>query len=98
MTTRSGSRIYRRAPRPTEDGACPACHRVVSITPTGRRRLHRDQDGTDCTGSGTLVDNGQAPPEVDPDAVAEAFALPPLDSRWVNRDRSRPASRWSGKA
>ena len=92
MTTRSGSRIYRRAPKPTEDGACPACHRVISITPTGRRRMHRDTDGRDCTGSGTRVDDGGGlPSEIDPEAVAEAYAR-------VDRYITGPAGFWSGKA
>lgn len=97
MTTKSGARIYHGAPRNRlEPGACPQCGRVVRVNPSGRRKLHRDFDGVDCTGSGVTV--GDAPmPEVDPDAVAEAWRAAETHSRWAGRDRARPANPWSGK-
>lgn len=64
MTTRSGSRVYRRAPKPLEPGACPQCSRVIGITPSGRRRMHRDLEGRDCTGSGVRVGEEAVPAEV----------------------------------
>lgn len=56
MTTKSGARIY-RGPSidPLADGACPHCHRVISITRHGRRRHHQDSDGLPCTGGGVTV-------------------------------------------
>jgi hypothetical protein len=98
MTTRSGSRVYRRQPRPLAPGACPHCGRTdVRLTPTGRRGIHRDRDGVDCTGSGVMVGDGQ-PAGVDPEVIAEVLAQEPADVRWQNRDRTRPANPWSGKA
>lgn len=97
MTTRSGARIYRRQPRPLAPGACPHCVRDdVRLTPSGRRGLHKDRQGVDCTGSGVQVGDG-GPVEVDPDLLAAALAAEPQHARWQHRDRSRPAGRWSGK-
>lgn len=62
MTTRSKARIYRRDPRPLPDEACPQCFRLITIHPeTFRRRLHRDQEGRDCTGSGVTVGEPSMP-------------------------------------
>lgn len=97
MTTRTGARVYRRAPRPLAANACAHCGSVVSVMESGRRRAH-SSEGIMCTGSGVMV----APEDVilDPDAVTEAWdrALVAGNSRWENRDRSRPANPWSGKA
>ena len=96
MTTRTGARVYRGAPRDRlAAGACPGCNRSIGTTPSGRRRLHRDLDDVDCTGSGALI--AAEVPDVDPDAVMEAWAEPGGNSRWQNRDHNRPAGRWSGK-
>lgn len=57
MTTQSGARIYRRAPKRLEDGACAHCGRVVALSITGRRRHHRTPNGERCTGGGVLVGN-----------------------------------------
>ena len=52
MATRSGARIYRGQTRRLAKGACPTCHRVITLTKNNRRRPHNDQDGNRCTGSG----------------------------------------------
>jgi hypothetical protein len=109
VTTRGGARIYRGAPRPRDEGACPGCGRTgISLTPTGRRRMHRDTDGSDCTSSGVLVTDRLPLVDVDPDAAAEAMAgrqssgwgsLPDRDVAATGKTRmwSTPR-RWSGKA
>lgn len=99
MTTKSGARVYRGAPKDRLDpGACPQCTRVIGVSPSGRRKFHRDLDGLDCTGSGVMVGDPAAP-DVDPDAVAEAWrAAGSASSRWAGRDRAKPANPWSGKA
>lgn len=56
MATRTGARIYRGQTRRLAKDACPTCHKVVTLTPVGkRRRAHKDHDGNLCTGSGTAV-------------------------------------------
>lgn len=96
MTTTSGARVYRGAPPPRDRAeACPACHRIIGATPSGRWKLHRDLDGVDCTGSGVLIT--AAPVEVQPEAVYEAWRDAAEETRWKARDRSKPANPWSGK-
>jgi hypothetical protein len=72
MTTESGARIYRRAPKPLAPGACPHCGQVCAITLTGRRAGHNDDSGERCTGAGVTV----KPREFDEDAFADAVARP----------------------
>lgn len=108
MTTRTGARIYRGAPRRRDEGACPGCGRTgISLTPTGRRRMHRDTDGVDCTSSGVMVTDQMPAVDVDQDAVADAVAgrqsagWGSLPERDVTDSRTRQWStprRWSGKA
>ena len=94
MTTRNGSRVYRRAPKPLGEGACPHCSKVIVVTASGRRRAHT-ADGVMCTGSGVMV--GQADVCLDPDAVIAAWDNALVEDRWKDRDRSGPANPWSGK-
>ncbi len=67
MTTRSGARIYHRAPKPLDPGACAHCGRVVDVGSTGRRRTHNNREGRRCTGSRVQVR-----------VLASAVALPPI--------------------
>jgi len=92
-------RIYRGAVRPIEAGSCPSCTRIVGMTSSGRRRMHRDLDGQDCTGSGVKVGEESTVDRLDPHQLADAIAsaLTTVDS-WADRDRTKPANPWSGKA
>ncbi len=106
MTTRTGARIYRAAPRPTQPGACPTCHLPARTTTTGRRRRHTNPDGDDCTGGGVPIHGHTGRPELDPDALAEALAAEPVTwGSLPERDTDHPSTtrmwttprRWSGK-
>lgn len=89
VSTRSGARVYRRAPKPMADRTCPHCQQVVTILESGRRRTHQ-MDGVRCTGSGIAVDGG-ARVTFDPDEVDAAIRA----SLTTRAGRANP---WSGKA
>ncbi len=96
MTTRTGARVYRRAPRPITDGACPHCQKVVQIAPSGRRYAH-NADGALCTGSGVMVQHREYTVDLDEAEALRQESIAKGD-RWGQRDRSKPANPWSGKA
>jgi hypothetical protein len=90
VTTRTGSRVYRGAPRDAVPAdACHACGKTTKITPTGRRRMHRTPGGDDCTGSGVMVERAAPSRQVDPADVAAAYAR-------VDAYVTRPAAKWRG--
>ena len=96
MSTRSGARVYRRAPKPVADGACPHCQKIVRIAESGRRWAH-DMEGALCTGSGIMVQAVEYAIDLDEADAALQESLT-CEERWRRRDRTQPANPWSGKA
>lgn len=99
MTTRSGARVYRRAPRPQQPGVCGGCGRPVKVNVDGRLREHRDQHGHVCSGSHAQVADRDRSSRYDIDAALAA--LPPtqpvrlddLDPHTNSADRRKKPGR-----